>query len=149
MQLLPGICAIALVATFTLPANAAPIFLPKAQAIQPASDVLNIRDGARWHRNYRRGGWHNGRRGYRHYGGGYGDYNGLWYPGGAFIAGAIIGSAIANSNNYYGDYNNRYYGRRYYEDRYYPRRYYPERYYRQYYSNELPCSPRLDDAGMC
>lgn len=152
MQLLPRMCATALVATFTLPinlpVNAAPVFLPKAQTAQ--SDVVQIRDGARWRRNFRSGdayGWHKGHRGYRHYRRGYREHNGVWFPGGAFIAGAIIGSAIANSNNYYGgydDYEDRYYGRRYY-----PGRYHGDRYYGEYYANGRPCSPRLDDAGKC
>ncbi len=152
MQLLPGICAAALVATFalpvSLPVNAAPAFFPQAQAAQ--SHVLQIRDGARWRRNFRRGdsyAWHNGHRGYRYHRRGYREHDGFWFPSGAFIAGAIIGSAIANSNDYYGgydDYEDRYYGRRYYADRYYG-----DRYYGEYYASGRPCSPRLNDAGKC
>ncbi|HEV2898130.1 MAG TPA: hypothetical protein VGX71_09900 [Pseudaminobacter sp.] len=139
MQLLPGICATALVATLalpiSLPANATPVFLLKAQTAQ--SHIIQIRDGVRWRRNFR---------GFRHHRHGFREHNGFWFPGGAFIAGAIIGSAIANSNNYYGgyDYEDRYYGRRYYADRYYG-----DRYYGESYANGRACSPRLDDAGKC
>ena len=52
--------------------------------------------------------------------------NGWWFPAGAFVAGALIGGAIAN-NNYYGGY----YGNRYYRDRYYDG-YYGNRYYNGY-----------------
>lgn len=47
---------------------------------------------------YRRGNtaYYNGRRGYRDYRGGYRYYNGFWFPGAAFIAGAIIGGAISS-----------------------------------------------------
>ena len=164
MRLLPGIYASALTAavalTSTFPVNAAPIFVPRAQAAQ--TDVIQIQDGARWRRNFRRGGhnwnrnnfrrggryaWHNGHRGYRHYRRGYRELNGFWFPGGAFIAGAVIGSVIANNNDYYDgyyDYEDRRYGRRYYADRYYG-----DRHYGEYYANGRPCSPRLDDAGKC
>jgi hypothetical protein len=46
----------------------------------------------------RRGGWsyYNGHRGYREYRRGYRQYNGFWFPPAAFVAGALIGGAIAN-----------------------------------------------------
>jgi hypothetical protein len=46
----------------------------------------------------RRGDWgfYNGHRGYREYRRGYRQYNGWWFPPAAFVAGAIIGGAIAN-----------------------------------------------------
>lgn len=46
---------------------------------------------------YRHGGYHyyNGHRGYNYYRPGYRQYNGWWFPAGAFAAGAIIGGAIA------------------------------------------------------
>lgn len=162
MQFLSGICAAALAATFALsvssPVNAAPVFVPKAQAVQ--SDVIQVQDGAKSLRSY---GWHNGYRGYRHYRRGYREFDGFWFPAGAFIAGAVIGSAIANNNAFYGGgyhdyedgyygsryYANRYYGDRYYGDRYDRPRYYGDRYYGQAYANGRPCSPRLDDAGKC
>ena len=121
--LLSGMCAAALGATFAVtsvaPLNAAPIFVPKAQTAQP--DVIQVQDGMRWRkRNSRKGGnvnenwrgnnfrrdgnyaWYNGKRGYRYKRAGYRYYNGFWFPAGTFIAGAVIGGAIANSNNYSG-----------------------------------------------
>lgn len=127
-KFLSALCATAMTASFALggalPANAAPIHMPKAQAAEH-SDVVNVQDW-RWKRNRpsfgnervnrnirrgnrhwdnrryvdRRGNWHNGHRGYRykrHWDDRY--YNGFWFPAGAFIAGAIVGGAIANSNN--------------------------------------------------
>jgi hypothetical protein len=144
MKFLPGICATALAATFALPVsspvNAAPVFVPQAQAVQ--SQVIQVKDGdARWRRSY---GWHD---------------DDWWVPAGAFLAGALIGGAIANSRRSYYDYDGRYYGRRYYVSPYYGDRYYGERYYRdryyvgdryyRSYANGRPCSPRLDDAGKC
>lgn len=140
-KLLSGMCATALAATFAVtsvvPANAAPVFVPRAQAVQPQSDVIQVQDGiiykkrlrrgnrnGNWsndgggiddtiRRNARRGnwnnggnwngnnyGWYNGHRGYPYKRPGYRRHNGLWFPAGAFIAGAIIGGAIANNNNY-------------------------------------------------
>jgi hypothetical protein len=164
-KLFTGFAAAALAVAFSVPgtvqpdqANAAPAFLPKT--VNAQSDVIQVRDG--WYRGYR------GYRGYRY---GYRNYNGWWYPAGAFVAGALIGGAIANSNSYYGD---GYYGRRYYDDGYYPRYYAPRYYapervyypprgtaYRQgyrdgyrdgvnaRYRNDITCTPRLADAGQC
>jgi hypothetical protein len=148
-------------------ANAAPLFLPKAATATGQADVIQVRDGVRWR---------NGYRGYPRYRAGYRDYDGWWYPAGAFVAGALIGGAIANSNAYYGDryygsnYYSRYYEPRYYEPRYYEPRYYePERvyypprssyragyrdgyrdgYYSRRYGNAITCTQRLDSAGKC
>jgi hypothetical protein len=46
----------------------------------------------------RRGGWgyYNGHRGYREYRRGYRQHNGFWFPPAAFVAGAILGGALAN-----------------------------------------------------
>ncbi len=90
------------------------------------SDVVQIREGDRWKKNksgkryYKRQGnnsyykrhnnnwqgsnrhyghrhgWHNGYQGYRYKRNGYRYYNGYWFPAAAFIAGAVIGGAIAN-----------------------------------------------------
>ena len=148
-KLLSGICATALAAAFAVssvvPVNAAPIFVPRVQAVQPQADVIQIqisdrfnyrkrlwRGNRNWngnnfnrnwngnnfgnYRNFRRGGnyaavrrggnygWYNGYRGYPYKRYGYRYHNGFWFPAGAFIAGALIGSAIANSNNYYPRY---------------------------------------------
>lgn len=153
-KLFTGCAAALLAAAFVAPgtfqsgmANAAPIFVPKTATAQ--SDVIQVRDG-----------WHRGYRGYRHYRHGYRNYNGWWYPAGAFVAGALIGGAIANSNSYYGS--------RYY-DGYYPRSYAPSQVYypsggsayRQgyrdgfrdganaRYRSDITCTSRLQDAGKC
>ena len=55
-------------------------------------------------RHYRSGpryGWYNGHRGYRHWRRGYREYNGWWFPAGAFVAGAIIGSAVNSGPRHY------------------------------------------------
>src|SRR5688572_17317123 len=130
MQFLPGICATALAATFALsvssPVNAAPVFVPKAPAVQ--SHIIQVKDGdAKWRRSY---GWHDD------------DFDNFWVPAGAFLAGALIGGAIANNNayrrGYYDDgyYGRRYYARRYYGDRYYGDRYYADRYHRSRYYDD-------------
>ncbi|TAM94856.1 MAG: BA14K family protein [Rhizobiaceae bacterium] len=59
------------------------------------------RGGSHWrgdHRGFyhhRGNGWYNGHRGYRSYHRGYRYYNGWWFPGAAFLGGAIIGGALA------------------------------------------------------
>lgn len=161
----------AVVAAFAVPgpfpatqANAAPIFLPKTAAAQ--SDVIQVRDG-----------WYRGHRGYGHYRHGYRNYDGWWYPAGAFVAGALIGGAIANNGYYGGYYGNGYYNSYYgggYYPRYYPRYYAPRYYapervyypprgtaYRQGYRDgyrdgvnsrrygDITCTQRLSDAGKC
>jgi hypothetical protein len=162
-----GLTAAVLAAAFVVPgtfptnrATAAPLFIPKMAAAQ--SNVIQVRDG-----------WYRGQRGYRYYRRGYRNYNGWWYPAGAFVAGALIGGAIANSNyyggGYYGGgyYNNNYYGGgyypRYYQPRYYAPAYYPPRgtAYRQGYRDgfrdganaryygDITCTTRLADAGAC
>jgi hypothetical protein len=124
-KFLSAICASALTAavaiTGVMPAGAAPVYVPAAPHTQNAqSDVIqvdnhrkwrknNMRRGSnwdgprhsqrRWRDNDRRYGWYNGHRGYRERRAGYRYHNGWWFPGGAFVAGAIIGGAIANSNN--------------------------------------------------
>jgi hypothetical protein len=103
-----------------MPANAAPIYVPQAPQTQNAqpSDVIQVQQNRKWRkkgnnwngprygqRRYkgdRRYGWYNGHRGYRYQRPGYRYRNGWWFPGGAFVAGAIIGGAIANNNNYSG-----------------------------------------------
>jgi hypothetical protein len=63
----------------------------------------NRRDRREWRREARhdrrdhRRGYYRGYRGYDYYRPGYRRYDdGFWYPAGAFVAGAIIGGAIAN-----------------------------------------------------
>ena len=121
------ICASVLASALAIgEAPAAPMsFVAVPADISGNSDVIQVRDNVRWPRNGPGGGrhWGGGNRdwqgyrghwhGYRHgWGGGgwYGHYDNDWYGsgfyvgGGAFLLGALIGSAIANSNyrgNYY------------------------------------------------
>jgi hypothetical protein len=100
------------------PANAAPMFTPKAPAIE--TGVIQVQADSRadqravrrlqrqaWRderRAIRRGGfysgyrdrdgWYNGHRGYRHYRPGYHRHGDFWFPLAAFAAGAIISGAI-------------------------------------------------------
>jgi hypothetical protein len=122
-QLLSGLCASALALSFAAasvaPANAAPIYVPKAEAASPAFDVETIqyrdnwdndgwdndgwyrRDNRRMIRKMRRGdnyAYHNGYRGYRDYRPGYKQHGDYWYPAAAFIAGALITGAIVNNS---------------------------------------------------
>ncbi|WP_147377752.1 hypothetical protein [Mesorhizobium waimense] len=145
MRFLSGI-ATCLVATFaltsTVSVDAAPVFVPRAQSAH--SDVIHIRDG-----------WYRGYRGYRHH---HHRHNDL-APGGAFVAGVLLGSVLANNNGYYGGYyqggdyyGDPYYGDPYYGDRHYSDRYYTDRHYDNgYHSNGSyrPCSPREADSGNC
>lgn len=128
------ICASALASALAIgEAQSTPIsFVAMPASLIGNSDVIQVRDNVRWPRNGPGGGRHwggggrhwqgyrghwNGNRGhwrgYRHgWGGGgwYGHYDNDWYGngfyvgGGALLLGALIGSAIANSNyrsNYY------------------------------------------------
>jgi len=113
-KLLSGLCASTLALSFAAasvaPVNAAPLFVP--QTIDQASDVLNVqyrmrgdwddrwdndRDDRR-RRIIRRGDsyYYNGHRGYRYYRPGYRRYGDFWFPGAAFLAGALITGAIAD-----------------------------------------------------
>lgn len=125
MRFLSGICGAALAAALTISSapqiNAAPAFVSGFAGNQ--TDIVQVRDGVKWRRNHYRGrnhwrgdndwrggnyGWHNGYRGYRHRRHGYRYYNGFWFPGGAFVAGALLGGIIAN-DGYGGGYGPRYY----------------------------------------
>lgn len=126
MKLGNTLCA-ALALTFAagsaLPVAAAPVFVPKAQSLSAEGNVVDVqlrldnqerrferrqdrrerrfdrrqeRREARFER--RNGGYYyNGHRGYRDRRDGYRYYNGYWFPAGAFIAGAIIGGALNNT----------------------------------------------------
>ena len=101
--------AIAVAVTGVVPSTAGPQFVPSAATA--SSDVVQIQDSYKWRKkNYRKGGdfrrdgnyaWYNGKRGYRYKRSGYRYYNGYWFPAGAFIVGAVVGSAIANNNRVY------------------------------------------------
>ena len=82
---------------FAAPAVAMPMGSP-AFAQHNAVVQVQYREGGRWRRGYERRGndhYYNGHRGYREYHRGYRRHNGFWFPPAAFIAGAIIGGAIA------------------------------------------------------
>jgi len=112
-RILSGILATALAASVTatgmLPAAAAPVAVPKYERTElPLVEVQHRHDVQRvWPRHrppgqfYRHGadryGWHNGHRGYRYYRPGYRRYGDFWFPAAAFVTGAVIGGAIANS----------------------------------------------------
>lgn len=128
-RIMSAICATALSAAVGLmgviPANSAPVYVPKAApaTAQQQSDVTQVQDrrirryNREARRDFRRGdrrnwresrrgwrgdrryGWYNGHRGYRYHRRGYRYHDGWWYPGAAFLGGAIIGGVIANSNN--------------------------------------------------
>ncbi|PSJ60130.1 BA14K family protein [Kumtagia ephedrae] len=118
--------ALAVTVTGLLPAGAAPAYVPKAGA-EVNGDVVKVQDARKWRRDRRefrrdrrefrrdrrewrrdrrearrdfrrdRGGYYRGYRGYRDYRPGYRRYGDYWYPAAAFVAGALIGGAIANA----------------------------------------------------
>ncbi len=170
-KLQTGLTAVTIAAAVAVsgiaPAGAAPTFLPQAAATASAgpADVIQVRDGIRW-----RKGWYNGYRGYPNYRRGYREYNGWWFPAGAFVAGALIGGALSTpyyGNGYYANsyYGNSYYGGGYYQPRYYApaQAYYPpgssyrqgyrdgyrDGYTSRYYRNDITCTERLEAAGKC
>ena len=120
-KLLASICAATLAGavglTGVMPASA---FTPVAPAVSaPEANVVPVQAEG-WERHVwgprarvrqdnvaprlqRRGnyGYYNGHRGYRYQRPGYRYHNGFWFPAGAFIAGAIIGNAINNSQPVY------------------------------------------------
>lgn len=111
-----------------IPVNAAPLPVPSsAPAGLTRSDVQTVDerriirrhdrrfdrrfdrrvDRREWRRENWRGdrgrhdgrrGWYNGHRGYTYYRPGYRRYGDFWYPGAAFLAGAVIAGALANDN---------------------------------------------------
>lgn len=118
-KFMSGLLATTLAVSFAfaslMPAEAAPVFVPKTQAAQ--TDVQDVqyqprrkigrhmnrvdrrvdrRADARFER--RNGiGYYNGRRGYREHRRGYREYNGFWFPAAAFLAGALVTGAINNA----------------------------------------------------
>jgi hypothetical protein len=106
-KIMSGLMATAISATFAVsgiaPSAAAPVYIPTAKVAQ-TTDVVDVRH-RKWHRNgFRRDRgnvYYNGHRGYRERRRGYRQYNGFWFPLGAFAAGAIIGGALNNNNNVY------------------------------------------------
>jgi hypothetical protein len=90
-----GALAAVLSAATALPLNAAPVFAPQSPQLQSDIQTVQARRGFYRHNGF---GYYNGHRGYRHWRRGYREYNGWWFPAGAFIAGALITGAIANSS---------------------------------------------------
>lgn len=76
-------------------ASAAPI--QRSVQVEHGSDVQQVRHKRRhgYHRYHDRP-YYNGHRGYRYYRPGWRQHDGWWFPPAAFIAGAIVGGAIAN-----------------------------------------------------
>lgn len=115
-KLLVSICAAALsvgtAVSTAAPVAAAPIVPAPIQAAP--SDIIQVQD-RQWRRHgfqpgrpgfqqRRQGFYHdrdrgryyyNGHRGYRDYRPGYRRYNDFWFPAGAFVAGALLGGALA------------------------------------------------------
>lgn len=91
-----GALALSFAAGAAAPVVAAPVFVPKAP--EAANSVIDVqfRRNERRNRFERRGNdvFLNGRRGYRERRAGYREYNGFWFPAGAFIAGLVIGGAL-------------------------------------------------------
>ena len=100
LKIVSSICAaaMALFVPFVAPASAAmPSPAPAWERLGP-TDVQyreRYRDGYRHHYRGDRRGFYRGHRGYRDRRPGYRYHNGYWFPPAAFIAGAIIGGAIA------------------------------------------------------
>lgn len=111
--ILAGILSASLAASAALPVNAAQMFVPQAPSASNDVQTVEARNGdRRWiRRNGKRnlrgnrrvvrnnGMYWNGHRGYRNYRRGYRRHGNLWFPLGAFAAGAVIGSAITNNQN--------------------------------------------------
>lgn len=114
-NILSGICASTLALTFGLatlaPVTAAPVFMPRAS--ESSVNIQNVQFGPDWRRGGNRAesrnerrqdrfeqrgnrAYYNGHRGYNEPRRGYRQYNGVWFPAAAFIAGAIIGGAMDN-----------------------------------------------------
>ena len=119
-KLISGLGAGGLAVTFALtsiPSTAAPAFVPPTASVQ--SDAVQIQDNMKWRKNkflrngsqdgnnwngnnFRKSGksaYYNGHKGYPYQRPGYREHNGLWFPAGAFIAGALVTGAIINNNN--------------------------------------------------
>lgn len=147
-KLIPAAISAVVLLTSVVPSQA---FTPVAPiAAQRTADVLPVQareswrdrsnDGPRYRRidrddrrvlrkrgYYRNGGYsyYNGHRGYRYARPGYRQHNGIWFPLGAFAAGAIIGGAIADRPVRYGGSHvewcqNRYRSYRAYDNSYQP-----------------------------
>ncbi|HEV2503053.1 MAG TPA: BA14K family protein [Mesorhizobium sp.] len=95
-KLISTLCAAATVftafATSATPGQAAPMQRP---TFETSSDIMQVQNRRGFYRDGNRY-YYNGHRGYRDARPGWKRHNGMWFPPAAFIAGAIIGGAIAN-----------------------------------------------------
>jgi len=78
-------------------AAAAPLNMPRVQAPEATSDVVDVQNRRGFYRQGSRY-YYNGHRGYRDRRPGYRYHNGWWFPPAAFVLGAIVGGAINNAN---------------------------------------------------
>lgn len=123
LKFVSSVCAAAMV--LSLPMMTPGFAMPKTAPVQAQqADTMLVQYDRRGNRNWRgerrSGNWHRagprrhanrdwsrrgdsyyyrGHRGYRHHRPGYRQYNGWWFPPAAFIAGAIIGGAMAPQPN--------------------------------------------------
>lgn len=90
--------ALATVAAGVAPSAAAPLGPMQPGLHADGVQQIQYRRGG----YYRSGNYHyyNGHRGYNYYRPGYRNYNGWWFPGAAFAAGALVGGAIAAQPRY-------------------------------------------------
>jgi hypothetical protein len=107
-KLLTYVCAatmaftgVAVTAGPTIAAPIAPIAQPEKPTSATVEEVQYRRYPRRGFYRYGGGAYYNGHRGYREYRRGYRRHNDFWFPAGAFIAGAIIGGALATPDPYY------------------------------------------------
>jgi hypothetical protein len=95
-----GAMAVTAIAASATSAGASPFQMRAPTVTNDVVDVQYRRDNRRDARRgfYRQGNYHyyNGHRGHRERRAGYRQHNGFWFPPAAFIAGAIIGGAIAS-----------------------------------------------------
>jgi len=90
------LCAAAM--ALSVPVAAPAIAMPMTAPAWQQQDTIQVQRGGPRRGFERRGGryYYNGHRGYRERRAGYRQHEGWWFPPAAFIAGAIIGGAIAN-----------------------------------------------------
>ena len=119
------------------PATAAPVLVPNGntnsgviqvqtrmqiEEMQQPGHNRRLRRDRRVYDFYQRDGnyYYRGHRGYRHRRPGYRQYNGFWFPAGAFIVGAIIGNAVTGGSAHVRWCHNRYRSYRAYDNTFQP-----------------------------
>lgn len=96
LKIVSSICAalMVVVVPFSAPAVAMPV---PQQPAWDAQHAIPVQHGS--HYKWRHGRpYYRGHRGYRSFRPGYQRHGNYWFPAGAFIAGAIIGGALANQS---------------------------------------------------